>query len=362
MKYRFETANGHCFDVDCDPGERIQGVIVRAALDRGYDKLLSSLVFAGEELDPQRTLSEYNVQPGGSDVIILRGEKRRAEATAEEEEGGAIAEAAEGHEQGDHALFSLEALRDNIKKRREELDRPTFLTKEQRQKLALKRRQEAAQRQQERIAEISAARKEIFQGAGHRSDRSGLSAQERVERTEALYARIGREQGALADAAGRKQELDQIRDKYLGRRRDRKVVPKPAERFVKFTFDWSEHDDTSADLNPLYAKPHEAQLLYGRGFRAGIDAREQAKDRIVYEEEVEQREVKKTMERLQQERERKERRAAAKKRRREEAAAAEPGDGQSPKRQRADAAVPGPADGSESPMRDPPAAAGDGAD
>ncbi|MCI64158.1 DEAD-box ATP-dependent RNA helicase 21-like, partial [Trifolium medium] len=35
--------------------------------------------------------------------------------------------------------------------------------------------------------------------------------------------------------------------------------------------------DTSRDMNYLYQNPHEAQLLFGRGFRAGMDRREQKK-------------------------------------------------------------------------------------
>ena len=30
------------------------------------------------------------------------------------------------------------------------------------------------------------------------------------------------------------------------------------------------HQDTSNDVNPLYSNKHEAQLLFGRGLRAGI--------------------------------------------------------------------------------------------
>ncbi|XWS35229.1 hypothetical protein CRYUN_Cryun21dG0108000 [Craigia yunnanensis] len=36
-------------------------------------------------------------------------------------------------------------------------------------------------------------------------------------------------------------------------------------------------EDTSRDMNSLYQNPHEAQLLFGRGFRAGMDRREQKK-------------------------------------------------------------------------------------
>ena len=34
------------------------------------------------------------------------------------------------------------------------------------------------------------------------------------------------------------------------------------------------------DTNPLYDKKYEAQLLFGRGFRAGIDSREQIQKQV----------------------------------------------------------------------------------
>ncbi|GKG31214.1 hypothetical protein Tco_0423702, partial [Tanacetum coccineum] len=35
--------------------------------------------------------------------------------------------------------------------------------------------------------------------------------------------------------------------------------------------------DTSRDMDALYQNPHKARLLFGRGFRAGMDRREQKK-------------------------------------------------------------------------------------
>ncbi|KAI3925940.1 hypothetical protein MKW98_028076 [Papaver atlanticum] len=45
-------------------------------------------------------------------------------------------------------------------------------------------------------------------------------------------------------------------------------VIKPSKKF-RFTFDWDATKDTSRDLNSLYQNPHEAKLLFGKGFRAG---------------------------------------------------------------------------------------------
>ena len=69
---------------------------------------------------------------------------------------------------------------------------------------------------------------------------------------------------------------DMIKKQYLGGEKLKKKMLKPSEKF-KFNFDWEAGDDTSKDLNPLYINTHEAQLLFGRGLRAGVDRREQKK-------------------------------------------------------------------------------------
>ncbi|WCJ44197.1 Pre-mRNA-splicing ATP-dependent RNA helicase prp28 [Euphorbia peplus] len=74
----------------------------------------------------------------------------------------------------------------------------------------------------------------------------------------------------------REKELDAIKEQYLGSKKPKKRVIKPSEKF-RFSFDWENTEDTSRDMNVLYQNPHEAQLLFGRGFRAGMDRREQKK-------------------------------------------------------------------------------------
>ena len=74
----------------------------------------------------------------------------------------------------------------------------------------------------------------------------------------------------------REKELDAIKEQYLGSKKPKKRVIKPSEKF-RFSFDWENTEDTSRDMNSLYQNPHEAQLLFGRGFRAGMDRRKQKK-------------------------------------------------------------------------------------
>ena len=38
-----------------------------------------------------------------------------------------------------------------------------------------------------------------------------------------------------------------------------------------FKEDWDACEDTSIDINPLYAKRKDPRLLFGRGFVAGVD-------------------------------------------------------------------------------------------
>ncbi len=58
-----------------------------------------------------------------------------------------------------------------------------------------------------------------------------------------------------AEDREREKELEMIKQQYLGLTQLKKRVIRPSEKF-KFNFDWGAEEDTSRDLNPLYAKPH----------------------------------------------------------------------------------------------------------
>ncbi|WJX96994.1 Envelope glycoprotein gp160 [Trifolium repens] len=95
------------------------------------------------------------------------------------------------------------------------------------------------------------------------------------EREEENKARERVREEKLAERE-REKELESIKEQYLGSKKPKKRVIKPSEKF-RFSFDWENTEDTSRDMNNLYQNPHEAQLLFGRGFRAGMDRREQKK-------------------------------------------------------------------------------------
>mmetsp|Transcript_6998 Transcript_6998/g.17494 ORF Transcript_6998/g.17494 Transcript_6998/m.17494 type:complete len:752 (+) Transcript_6998:88-2343(+) len=87
------------------------------------------------------------------------------------------------------------------------------------------------------------------------------------------------------------KELELIKRHYLGMKDAKKKMQKPSEKFRNiFNFEWNADDDTMrGDNNPLYTKRLEPQLLFGRGYRAGIDVREQRKNNSFYEELIAKR-------------------------------------------------------------------------
>jgi len=76
----------------------------------------------------------------------------------------------------------------------------------------------------------------------------------------------------------RQEELQALKDHYLGKKEVKKRVHKPSEKFARiFQFDWEPSEDTSKDSNPLYNQRLEVTPLFGRGYVAGVDMREQRK-------------------------------------------------------------------------------------
>lgn len=62
----------------------------------------------------------------------------------------------------------------------------------------------------------------------------------------------------------REKELEAIKEHYLGAPKVKKQVTKPSEKF-RFSFDWQHTEDTSQDMKPLYERPHDTRLVFGRG-------------------------------------------------------------------------------------------------
>ncbi|KAF3772249.1 DEAD-box ATP-dependent RNA helicase 21 [Nymphaea thermarum] len=178
--------------------------------------------------------------------------------------------------------------------------KPVFLTKAQREQIALQRRQGEAAEQRRRLEEARSLAVKPFNDASasfaaattttttandssdrHRSsrdrdrDRDRERELDRRSRDEDAKTRDRVRQEKLSERE-KVKELDAIKEQYLGSKKPKKRVIKPSEKF-RFSFDWENSEDTSRDMNSLYQNPHEAQLLFGRGFRAGMDRREQKK-------------------------------------------------------------------------------------
>ena len=61
----------------------------------------------------------------------------------------------------------------------------------------------------------------------------------------------------------------------MGLKDEKKKVLKPSEKFRNiFNFRWDELDDTSSEINPIYKNRIEENILFGRGYKAGIDIKE----------------------------------------------------------------------------------------
>lgn len=64
-----------------------------------------------------------------------------------------------------------------------------------------------------------------------------------------------------------------IKGKYMGIIKDTKKRPMRAagDKFKQvFLFDWDANEDTSQDINPLYAQKHDPKILFGKGYMGGV--------------------------------------------------------------------------------------------
>ena len=184
--------------------------------------------------------------------------------------------------------LSLEVLLQKKQAEKIEQARPVFLSKQQRAELALQKRAEeaAAYRSQTDMLRHGLASAAGRGAAVHPTTSVVMSSSTAHLDPLSSHSRSQRNDRPSSSRAerDREAELAMIKQNYLGGEKKKKKITKAADRF-KFNFDWDASEDTSRDLNPLYQDTHEAALLFGRGFRAGIDRREQKK--VAAEAEVE---------------------------------------------------------------------------
>jgi hypothetical protein len=173
-----------------------------------------------------------------------------------------------------------------------------FLTKAERQKLALEKRaaaviamkaetdqpvkeeEETDKKEREKEREKDRDKKghndrrergRAYDDRGRRGERDKESVS-RDERRERDKEKEERDQNSRLVA----REKDLIKKQYLGGKKEKKKVGKPSEKF-KFVFDWDASEDTSRDINPLYNNKLDLRPMFGRGLIGGIDKKEQLK-------------------------------------------------------------------------------------
>ncbi|KAI7897581.1 P-loop containing nucleoside triphosphate hydrolase protein [Cokeromyces recurvatus] len=166
--------------------------------------------------------------------------------------------------------ISIEEL---IQKKNEEkklTEKPKFLTKEERAKQALEKRQKEVEAQRQKQEEERKKREKFDMAAEDEYRREYRSS--RYDKRE----RVRRDDTDFEDesAALTEKEKQAIRERYFGGERKKRKIRRMNER--KFVFDWDAGEDTSYDFNPLYSNKHTAQM-FGRGHIAGIDIKEQKK-------------------------------------------------------------------------------------
>lgn len=153
--------------------------------------------------------------------------------------------------------------------------KPTFLTKKQREELALQKLQEKRAAQENRLKDAQQAHDDFVSGKTLEERKK----KEQEEREKYEREKVRRVKEESKEAAEHEAELKAIREQYLGGAEKKRKIIRPSEKFARiFQFDWEETDDTARnDMNPLYNKRAKINALFGRGYIAGVDQKEQRK-------------------------------------------------------------------------------------
>lgn len=195
--------------------------------------------------------------------------------------------------------LSLEELLAKKKAEEEAEAKPKFLSKAEREAEALKRRQQQTEERKKTIDEDRKKRR-MFQDIGRKmmedpQERDRRERRERMEReNNGDQADDGRQK--IREEKDKGKELQAIKERYLGGTKKRRRTRHLNDR--KFVFEWDASEDTSTDYNPIYKEKHQVQL-YGRGFIAGIDLKQQKKDQSHFY--VDMMETRRTLEEKEQE-------------------------------------------------------------
>jgi ATP-dependent RNA helicase DDX23/PRP28 len=151
----------------------------------------------------------------------------------------------------------------------------TFLTKAEREQLALEKLYKSREEKASKTRESEVAHSRFV--TGQTLEERKLEERKRLEQEELARERRQREENKEAKELD--HETKAIRDHYLGIQEKKKKALKPSEKFARvFQFEWEDDDDTGrTDVNPLYNNRTKVNALFGRGYIAGIDQRDQRK-------------------------------------------------------------------------------------
>ncbi|XP_032241073.1 probable ATP-dependent RNA helicase DDX23 isoform X2 [Nematostella vectensis] len=173
--------------------------------------------------------------------------------------------------------LSLEEMIAKREAEKKALEKPTFLTKEQRAAEAIKKRQAQVEEQRKKMEEERKKRETFLREAQHsKEDDNERERRERRERREKMEqdGEDGKRDKVRQDKLQEK-ELGAIKERYLGLNKKKRKIRRLTDR--KFVFDWDTGEDTSNDYNPIYKERHQVQL-FGRGHIGGIDIKIQKKE------------------------------------------------------------------------------------
>ncbi|XP_051517766.1 probable ATP-dependent RNA helicase DDX23 [Myxocyprinus asiaticus] len=174
--------------------------------------------------------------------------------------------------------LSLEELLAKKKAEEEAESKPKFLSKAEREAEAIRRREQQTEERRKQLEEERKKRR-VFQDTGRKmlEDPQERERRERRERMERENNGNDEDDGRqkIREEKDKGKELQAIKERYLGGMKKRRRTRHLNDR--KFVFEWDASEDTSTDYNPLYKEKHQVQL-YGRGFIAGIDLKQQKRD------------------------------------------------------------------------------------
>ena len=175
--------------------------------------------------------------------------------------------------------ISLDHLEEKAKKMEEDSKNPVFMSREERQRQAIAKREEQARLEKEKKLKEKQKREELIQEMKkdkYQEKKNERMLRRRDDQLQQSLASMRAPAPSINDEEMDDRELERIRNSYLGIKQKKKRVIKTSEK-TKFVFDWDIGEDTSRDVNPLYDKKVGARPLFGRGFIAGIDEQDQYK-------------------------------------------------------------------------------------